>query len=125
MTLNLGPAGIWASSRLWAAAGDTLAEAAAELDELGYGALWLGSSSGAVPSGCPARSGASWPRRSPRCDAEPRLRAEVHDRPAWPPDAHPPIEWVRGSRRPAVADEPSPAHGGAPCANSIPSTRSC
>jgi probable F420-dependent oxidoreductase len=44
MALDIGPVGIWTSSRLWRP--ETLAEAAAELDELGFGALWLGSSDG-------------------------------------------------------------------------------
>jgi len=40
--------GLWASSGLWTAAGDELADAAAEVDELGYAALWLGNSSGTL-----------------------------------------------------------------------------
>jgi probable F420-dependent oxidoreductase len=46
MSLDLRPVGIWASSGLWQASGDELGEAAAELDDLGYGALWLGTASG-------------------------------------------------------------------------------
>jgi probable F420-dependent oxidoreductase len=45
-TLDIGPIGLWTSSGLWTAAGDEVAEAAAEIDELGYGALWLGGSAG-------------------------------------------------------------------------------
>jgi probable F420-dependent oxidoreductase len=45
-TLDLGPVGLWTSSGLWKAAGGELGDAAAELDELGYQALWLGSSDG-------------------------------------------------------------------------------
>src|SRR5579859_6347049 len=40
--------GLWTSSGLWTAAGDEMTDAAAELDELGYKALWLGSSSGSL-----------------------------------------------------------------------------
>jgi probable F420-dependent oxidoreductase len=47
-TPDIGPIGLWNSSGLWNAAGDELAEAAAELDALGYGALWLGSSAGTL-----------------------------------------------------------------------------
>src|SRR5258708_39385418 len=43
MSLDLGPVGIWTSSAPWHTAGDTLGDAAAELEELGYGTLWLGS----------------------------------------------------------------------------------
>jgi probable F420-dependent oxidoreductase len=44
VTLDVGRVGVWTSSRLL----DTPAavEAAAQLDELGYGALWIGSSAG-------------------------------------------------------------------------------
>jgi probable F420-dependent oxidoreductase len=45
-TLDLGPVGLWTHSGLWTAAGGELADAAAELDDLGYKALWVGSSSG-------------------------------------------------------------------------------
>lgn len=45
---DIGRIGIWTSSGLWTAAGDELADAAAELDELGYGAAWLGSSPGGL-----------------------------------------------------------------------------
>lgn len=45
-TLDLGPVGLWTSSTTWTAAGGELADAAAELDDLGYKALWLGSSDG-------------------------------------------------------------------------------
>jgi probable F420-dependent oxidoreductase len=43
---DIGPVGIWTSSGLWTAAGDEMTDAAGELDDLGYGALWLGSSAG-------------------------------------------------------------------------------
>jgi probable F420-dependent oxidoreductase len=46
MRLDLGTVGIWTVSQLWEAAGETLAEAASELEALGYGALWLGNASG-------------------------------------------------------------------------------
>jgi probable F420-dependent oxidoreductase len=45
-TLDIGPVGIWTSSGLWTAAGDEMTDAVAELDDLGYGALWLGGSAG-------------------------------------------------------------------------------
>lgn len=44
--IELGPVGIWASSGLWTAAGEKAADAAAELEDLGYKALWIGSSAG-------------------------------------------------------------------------------
>jgi probable F420-dependent oxidoreductase len=40
----LGTIGIWTSSRQWPSDPAATAEAAAELESLGYGALWLGSS---------------------------------------------------------------------------------
>jgi probable F420-dependent oxidoreductase len=43
---KIGRVGIWTSSGLWKANSDDLPDAAAELDQLGYGALWLGSSTG-------------------------------------------------------------------------------
>ena len=43
MGIDIGRIGIWSSSRLW---GDDADEVAAELDELGYGALWFGSLAG-------------------------------------------------------------------------------
>lgn len=46
MSLDLRPVGIWTMSPAWEAAEDTLAEAAAEIDDLGYGALWLGVARG-------------------------------------------------------------------------------
>jgi probable F420-dependent oxidoreductase len=46
MSLDLGPVGIWTSSAPWHTAEDTLGDAAAELEELGYGTLWLGSARG-------------------------------------------------------------------------------
>jgi probable F420-dependent oxidoreductase len=45
-TVDIGPVGIWTSSGLWTAAGDEMNDAAVELEDLGYGALWLGSSAG-------------------------------------------------------------------------------
>jgi probable F420-dependent oxidoreductase len=44
MTVNLGRVGVWVSSRLLDS--PAAVEAAAELDELGYGALWVGSAPG-------------------------------------------------------------------------------
>jgi probable F420-dependent oxidoreductase len=44
VTVNVGRVGIWASSRIMQ--GPAALEAAAELNELGFGALWLGGSSG-------------------------------------------------------------------------------
>jgi probable F420-dependent oxidoreductase len=44
MTIDIGRVGIWSSSRLWG--GDDARDAAAELDELGYGALWFGGLAG-------------------------------------------------------------------------------
>jgi hypothetical protein len=46
MALDIGPVGIWGYG-LWQR-NDDAAEAVAELDELGYGALWLGSSDGGL-----------------------------------------------------------------------------
>jgi probable F420-dependent oxidoreductase len=45
MSVELGRVGIWSSSRQWRDEGENK-EAAAELDELGYGALWLGAAHG-------------------------------------------------------------------------------
>jgi alkanesulfonate monooxygenase SsuD/methylene tetrahydromethanopterin reductase-like flavin-dependent oxidoreductase (luciferase family) len=45
MNLDLGLVGIWSPSPRWEHSSE-LASAAAELEELGYGALWLGSSRG-------------------------------------------------------------------------------
>src|SRR5262252_2385097 len=44
MPLAVGRVGIWAGS--WMLRGQAGAEAAAELDELGFGAVWLGGSPG-------------------------------------------------------------------------------
>jgi probable F420-dependent oxidoreductase len=44
--LQIGRVGIWHPARTWHVAGDQLPEAASELEELGYGALWLGDSRG-------------------------------------------------------------------------------
>ncbi|MDX6606266.1 MAG: hypothetical protein QOD14_806 [Solirubrobacterales bacterium] len=44
MAIDVGRVGIWSPAGIWQAAGDELSEAAAELEELGYGAVWLGSS---------------------------------------------------------------------------------
>jgi probable F420-dependent oxidoreductase len=46
MALDIGPVGIWTYG-IWQDADDA-AEAVVELDELGYGALWLGSSDGGL-----------------------------------------------------------------------------
>jgi probable F420-dependent oxidoreductase len=46
MALDIGPVGIWTYG-LWQE-DDEAAEAVAELDELGYGALWLGNSDGGL-----------------------------------------------------------------------------
>lgn len=43
MSIELGWIGVWAPLALWVNAGAGLAEAAAELDELGFGAIWLGN----------------------------------------------------------------------------------
>jgi probable F420-dependent oxidoreductase len=45
MSVDLGRVGIWSSIRLWRDEAENK-EAAAELDELGYGALWLGGAHG-------------------------------------------------------------------------------
>jgi probable F420-dependent oxidoreductase len=45
MNLGLGPVGIWSPSDGWEHSPD-LADTAVELEELGYGVLWLGSSRG-------------------------------------------------------------------------------
>jgi probable F420-dependent oxidoreductase len=44
MAIDVGRVGIWSPARIWSDAGDELSAAAAELEELGYGAIWLGSS---------------------------------------------------------------------------------
>jgi probable F420-dependent oxidoreductase len=44
MALDVGRIGIWCSSRIWPADPGAAAEAAAELEELRYRALWLGTS---------------------------------------------------------------------------------
>jgi probable F420-dependent oxidoreductase len=44
MAIQIGRVGIWHQGGTWDAAGDEVDEAAAELDELGYGAIWTGSS---------------------------------------------------------------------------------
>jgi probable F420-dependent oxidoreductase len=44
MDIDLGRVGIWSPSQAWAT--PELADTAIELEELGYGALWLGSSRG-------------------------------------------------------------------------------
>lgn len=46
MAVDVGRVGIWSNSRLWAGDAGKRREAAAELDELGYGALWVGAASG-------------------------------------------------------------------------------
>jgi hypothetical protein len=45
VALDIGPVGIWTYGL---SQGDDATEAVAELDELGYGALWLGSSDGGL-----------------------------------------------------------------------------
>lgn len=45
MSIDAGRVGIWTPSPAWEHSSE-LSEAATELEELGYGALWLGSSSG-------------------------------------------------------------------------------
>jgi probable F420-dependent oxidoreductase len=44
MAIDIGQVGIWNQGGSWDAAGDEVDEAAAELEELGYGAIWTGSS---------------------------------------------------------------------------------
>jgi probable F420-dependent oxidoreductase len=44
MAMDIGRVGIWSPAGIWNEAGPELKEAAAELEELGYGAIWLGSS---------------------------------------------------------------------------------
>jgi len=44
MAIEIGRVGIWHPGRIWDAAGNGVDEAAAELEELGYGAIWTGSS---------------------------------------------------------------------------------
>jgi probable F420-dependent oxidoreductase len=46
MATDVGRIGVWCSSRSWPADPAAAAEAAAELEELGYQALWLGMSAG-------------------------------------------------------------------------------
>src|SRR5215218_359531 len=45
MSVELGRVGFWASTRQWRDDGENK-EAVAELDELGYGALWIGGAHG-------------------------------------------------------------------------------
>jgi probable F420-dependent oxidoreductase len=45
MAFDIGPIGVWTSSQAWLNAPDA-AEAAAELEDLGFSALWLGGSPG-------------------------------------------------------------------------------
>lgn len=45
MNIDIGRVGIWSSSPAWEGSAE-LTDTAAELEELGYGALWLGRSSG-------------------------------------------------------------------------------
>jgi probable F420-dependent oxidoreductase len=44
MAIDIGQVGIWIQGGTWDAAGDEADEAAAELEKLGYGAIWTGSS---------------------------------------------------------------------------------
>ncbi|MBS2547772.1 TIGR03620 family F420-dependent LLM class oxidoreductase [Catenulispora sp. NL8] len=46
MTVDLGRMGLWAPWALWDAHGAGLADAAAELDGLGFGTLWIGNEPG-------------------------------------------------------------------------------
>jgi len=41
MAVDVGRIGVWCSSRIWPQDPGTVAEAAAELEELGYQAIWL------------------------------------------------------------------------------------
>jgi probable F420-dependent oxidoreductase len=43
MTVDVGRVGLWAPLRLWVREGARLPETASELDELGFGAIWLGN----------------------------------------------------------------------------------
>jgi len=44
VAIEIGRVGIWSPGSIWDAAGDELEGAATELEELGYGAIWTGSS---------------------------------------------------------------------------------
>jgi probable F420-dependent oxidoreductase len=44
MAIDIGQVGVWHPGGSWDAAGDEADDAAAELEELGYGAIWTGSS---------------------------------------------------------------------------------
>jgi probable F420-dependent oxidoreductase len=44
MAIDIGEIGVWHPGRVWDDSGGELEEAAAELEELGYGAIWSGSS---------------------------------------------------------------------------------
>lgn len=44
MAIDIGRVGIWSQGGLWDDAGDEAGDAAAELEDLGYGAIWTGSS---------------------------------------------------------------------------------
>jgi probable F420-dependent oxidoreductase len=46
MTIDIGAVGVWTPSTAWQVDEAVRAETVAELDELGYGALWLGASAG-------------------------------------------------------------------------------
>lgn len=48
MAVDVGRTGIWCMSRIWPADPGQAGEAAAELEELGFGALWLGISDAAL-----------------------------------------------------------------------------
>ncbi|MFL6074940.1 MAG: TIGR03620 family F420-dependent LLM class oxidoreductase [Mycobacteriales bacterium] len=43
MTVAIGPVGLWAPVRLWANAGTAAPDLAAEIEEAGFDALWLGN----------------------------------------------------------------------------------
>src|SRR5437016_1266530 len=44
--MDIGRIGLWTRSSIWDGDDEEHREAAAELDELGYGALWLGGANG-------------------------------------------------------------------------------
>jgi len=46
--LDIGPVGVWIPSTRYEARRDEFQDSAAELEELGYGALWLGSADGGL-----------------------------------------------------------------------------
>lgn len=48
MSIDVGRVGVWVFSRAWPQEHDEVAAAAAELEELGYGAVWLGAADGGL-----------------------------------------------------------------------------